>query len=415
MSFRLNNINLQKYTAACFITYIAFYGVIKYLLLAINEYANYSPQLLLTGASIALFLLKGTRAKITILLVFCYLFIEILNGSINHSSYSRVILGLWALFPLFLGYLCNETLSQHQNFWVSLFLILLISSVFGLVADVFIDLPWGSLKIDSLGGEVALTREARYIEVSRLAGFGGNHLNTSSVLVFSSIYILLFSSYNLVVKSVIYSVTLIALILTLNKSLIGAYLILGLLFIAPNKSQRLSLNTTIISFSILSLLLPLISYFYQGGVILSNFLKLPLLKTISTRWETYWPYMIDLLEKHSFHPFGIGIGSFGMASLRHQGIILSSGDNAYLYLYANLGIAGLIFYLLVLIQSPFKPYTDLKFRNFYLSTAACISIYGLMVNIIEIGIFGFFLGALAQNTLTNPIRKSRFYQNLCNE
>ena len=245
------------------------------------------------------------------------------------------------------------------------------------------------------GAIVQGTREAGYLDLSRQAGFAGFHWSAASLAYFFGLYILILSGGSVFYRWSCWVLTGAVLLITITKGLIAAYILVTLCVLFRRVIGRLTLKIGLLLILMMGSLLPVLTSIYEVNYVQDISTRAGfVLYTLFTRITEWWPYMMNIITDHSSVIFGRGLGSFGAASIRYDELYPASGDNMYLYIWANLGIPGLIYIIGLIVIFIVNMRVDSDWKYYISMQLLTVIVYGITVNVVEFGIFGFMFGII---------------------
>ena len=372
--------------------YITFIGPYKYVLISSSlSPLLYAPQLMM--ALVVLFYVLQSRGNLTITILVIVLLSSVTVGILHSLKVLQIVLGLYVWLPVLFGIFSLEIMHRRKEFFLKLFPLLLALTGLGIVLDWIYILPWGDIEYEVGGEVVQATRGGGYLGVKRAAGFSGFHWTAASLALFYGIFICSLSQANKLYLVAIWCLVGMIVFITMAKGIIVAYLLVTLVYLSKSIMRIWMLKAGMGLVIVMGFTMPILASFYKidsGGKAETVFDFFTY--TLFTRIGQWWPYMLDIILNNSSVVLGRGLGSFGAASIRYEQVLPASGDNIYLYLWANLGIPGLLFFIAgcVIYLLVFRLVS--KWDRFISMLFLTIITYGVIVNVIEFGIFGFAFG-----------------------
>ena len=271
----------------------------------------------------------------------------------------HLVIGLWLgrpLIPAFFAYklflatlfgiaaapIIIKSQARIPNILLAFFFI----TVAGVIINSQItQFPWEGEDFESAFGVARTTIVWWSDGARRISGFTRASFTAAAIIGISGAFSMLHYK-NFVLKIGILSLGVGAIYLTTSKGVLVAYAIVGAISLIP-ASAAFKLNTTrtlIIFFAALTLIAPFIAAFLQ---ISPTYIRTSpaSLSSFADRFAITWPGM---LNSHTpWHTWIIGTGLGGVSGALRFGSEFykyNPVDNLFLYIFANFGILGLIYY-----------------------------------------------------------------------
>lgn len=310
---------------------------------------------------------------------------------LNHASFSNLAFSLFALSPLLFGVVCSHHLLQRKKTLCWGVAFCLAASLVGLALDKFTYVPWKGYSY--LVGDTQLAANTSWSadDQDRIAGFARVSNVLSILIALYTIYLFMFIRSN-VVKLVMSAVALYAIVLTTSKAPAAAFaLTMGLLFL-----QRMTWTCRILCVVAVAfgLLLPTLGLVYDfdartvstGGSSLAS---------LYDRLNNTWPRLADFMGAQGWELTGAGFGMVGstMAIFPVPGAdILLGVDSSALYLWAMLGVVGLLLYTLQIPMLFTLINDESAVGRMLLATGFCWCLISWTTDMFEVAVANLFIG-----------------------
>lgn len=190
-----------------------------------------------------------------------------------------------------------------------------------------------------------------------------------------------------ILAAILFAATLLSLILTYSRSIwIGTAItaLVGFFYFMPKKAKWKIMFAGIAAFLLMTLGWQLLGI-WDGQ---PHEFPPPLLKTIFVRESStneHWILMKNGLDVSLQHPWGIGLGTAGPASIRFTKFLT---ENNFLQIAIEMGIIGLVIFIAILIG----------FMKKLLVSKGNWSRRGLFLSLLAITVAGFFTHAFEETT-----------------
>ena len=310
---------------------------------------------------------------------------------LNHASIYNLAFSLFALSPLLFGLVCSHHLLQRKKTLCWGMAFCLLASLIGLALDKFTYVPWKGYSY--LVGETQLAANTSWSadDQDRVAGFARVSNVLSILIALYTIYLFMFIRSNLV-KLIMSVVALYAIVLTTSKAPAVAFaLTMGLLFIQRMTWTCRILCVVAVAFGLLLPTLGLI-YDFDARTVSSGGSSLA---SLYDRLNNTWPRLADFMTTQGWELTGAGFGMVGstMAIFPVPGAdILLGVDSSALYLWAMLGVVGLLLYILQ-IPMLFTLINDQSpVGRMLLATGFCWCLISWTTDMFEVAVANLFIG-----------------------
>ncbi|KPW44006.1 Membrane protein [Pseudomonas syringae pv. antirrhini] len=357
------------------------------------DQAGISPLLYLPKAACILLFILELRTFKAGRLFWAYMILWLISGllaMLHRASIHNLAFSLFALSPLLFGLVCGKHLLHRRTLLQWAIGFCLLASLLGVALDTLTSVPWKGYSYTL--GETELSANTTWSDdqVDRIAGFARVSNVLSIMIAFYALYLLMFLRSRLL-RVLLSVVALYAIVLTTSKAPAAAFaLTIGLLLI-----QRMSwtCRTLCVLVVCIGLLLPTL------GLILS-----PDAHTVSSggslaslydRLINTWPTLIDAMSREGWMISGAGFGMVGstMAIFPVQGSGVFLGmDSSALYLWAMLGVVGLLLYGLQ-IPLLFRLLDDpTRVGRMLLAISFCWCLISWTTDMFEVAVANLFVG-----------------------
>ncbi|WP_122670246.1 hypothetical protein [Pseudomonas viridiflava] len=357
------------------------------------DQAGISPLLYLPKAACILLFILELRTFKAGRLFWAFMILWLISGllaMLHRASIHNLAFSLFALSPLLFGLVCGKHLLHRRTLLPWAIGFCLLASLLGVALDTSTSVPWKGYSYTL--GETELSANTTWSDdqVDRIAGFARVSNVLSIMIAFYALYLLMFLRSRLL-RVLLSVVALYAIVLTTSKAPAAAFaLTIGLLLI-----QRMSwtCRTLCVLVVCIGLLLPTL------GLILS-----PDAHTVSSggslaslydRLINTWPTLIDAMSREGWMISGAGFGMVGstMAIFPVQGSGVFLGmDSSALYLWAMLGVVGLLLYGLQ-IPLLFRLLDDpTRVGRMLLAISFCWCLISWTTDMFEVAVANLFVG-----------------------
>ena len=333
-----------------------------------------------------------------------YLLYAVANGlALMQSVFGFYI---WALFIL--GVL---VCAYEQEEFVFRFLPLAwLCTVAGVIINDFIDFPWTGMSYESHGIQMQMAVKWWAEGVDRLAGFSRASYSAASTLAFSLAYILASRRYGILLKTLCYGTSGVALYLTTSKTEIFILAALPLVMAGYAYLKATIPNSLIyynwgrlcqVGMVVLIIMLPLA--LSSGSLFdIPNF-DFFTSDSLIDRIEDTWPAAFHLLSQHGNYVLGRGIGGIGMAQLTEEPYLYTYGDNLFVYIF----VTGGLFLTIPIFAGFFRSqqtifHTNPAYFETLILMSFCVLGMGLMSGVIEGPVSAMLFGFLVARSYITP-------------
>lgn len=327
-------------------------------------------------------------------LFWVFIVVWLLSGllaMLHGASLSNLAFSLFALSPLVFGVVCSQHLLYRKKALCWAIGLCLAASLVGLALDKYSVVPWKGYSY--LVGETQLSANTSWSadEEDRVAGFARVSNVLSILIALYTIYLLTFMRSTLA-KIVLSAVAMYAIVLTTSKAPAAAFaLTMGLLFIQRMTWTCRVLCVVVVAFG---LLLPVLGLMYdfdmrtvsEGGSSLAS---------LYDRLNNTWPRLVDAMNVRGWSVMGAGFGMVGSTMAIFPvpgGEILLGADNSAVYLWAMLGVVGVLLYVLQ-VPMLFNLINDeSKIGRMLLASGFCWCLISWTTDMFEVAVANLFIG-----------------------
>ena len=322
-----------------------------------------------------------------------------LLAMLHKASFLNVAFSLFALSPLLFGLVCSQHLLHRKKTLCWAVAFCMAASVIGLALDKFTAVPWKGYSY--LVGETQLSANTAWSadEQDRIAGFARVSNVLSILIAMYTLYLLMFLRSG-VTKLILSGVGLVAIVLTTSKAPAAAFVLtMGLLFI-----QRMTWTCRILCVVVVAfgLLLPTLGLMYDfdmrtvssGGSSLAS---------LYDRLNNTWPRLVEAMNNEGWGWLGAGFGMVGSTMAIFPvpgGELLVGADSSAMYLWAMLGVVGVLLYTLQ-VPMLFNLINDqTPMGRMLLATGFCWCLISWTTDMFEVAVANLFIGLTAGYVLS---------------
>lgn len=285
---------------------------------------------------------NGLIASVTL---FYVVFISLVSSHIG-----AMLVGIWAILPLFLGYHGARMIMQHirdkeTNRLIAIFFLL---SCLGIFLNIFVNYPWYNVSYEIAGMDVSSAQMGSSGGYTRYAGFFKSSLQASANVLILLLYIIATSKSKVFIITAFVFSALVAII-TISKTILLLHIILLLYIfvkIIPVKAVWRMTLLCALGFSIFTI--GSTNYYFNVS---KDPVQVMLLASLNDRLTNTWPEGVKTIVNNGSLFFGGGMGTIGVGSKLGTGVY-NPGDSMYLYIIGSGGyLLGFIFLFWAFYQS----------------------------------------------------------------
>jgi hypothetical protein len=327
-----------------------------------------------------------------IFVLLCHMF----WGVIALGSPAQPVVALKSYVTFLFGAIVFEYVRRHEKALLWSSVALLAVTVFGVVLNYFMDMPWSGAVFETAAGDMALSKEWTSGGVSRIAGFTRVSWDAAIITVSAIMPIMCLQSLRWPWKWLLFAMAFGVVFLTTTKGAmiglagVGVFLCLHHLGKGQNKLSLPFFVAPLLVFA-----LPLMAYL--GGVSGSSFEQAAaILYSFVDRVTYTWPKAFELFNYGGNAIMGRGLGGIGLAQFVFEGSRANAADNFMLYVYVTFGVLG-IFYVYRILFS-LKDAASHVSRYLWGCVLGWLTfgfLYGMTTNIVDAPFFMFVFGLIA--------------------
>ncbi|MFJ4144168.1 hypothetical protein [Pseudomonas sp. NPDC089734] len=324
-----------------------------------------------------------------------------LLAMLHGASVFNLAFGLFALSPLLFGLVCSEYLIHRRKLLCWAIALCLLASLVGLALDKFTFVPWKGYSYSV--GETQLSANTSWSagDEDRVAGFARMSSQLSILIAIYTFYLFAFLRSRLILM-LLSGVALYAIVLTTSKAPAGAFaLTLALLLIRRMPWTSRIVCIVAVAIGLLLPTLGLIHDFDARTVSSSD----STMTSLYDRLINTWPNLTDAILREGWGMTGAGFGMVGSAMalfpVAGAGIFMTA-DSSVMYLWAMLGVAGLLLYTLLVPMFFALIGDESRLGRTLLAISFCCCLISWTTDIFEVAVANLFIGLTIGHVLTNP-------------
>ncbi len=388
--------NLFAISAVIYVTIYALEGVVRYGLYSVGQDgAILLRDALIIGPLSLLFVAQAFRGRVhPAFVVFAgIVFVHGIIAVLNLNTTLPAIYGAKLLFNLLFGYFAGRELVQPGRKVLTIFVLLWLVTVTGIVLDKFVfTFPWiglethiGGIKVDvSRGWDIEDTFD------KRAAGFSRSSISAAMLLpVLAMVIAPRINSFLLRVSML--ALTLGGVLLTTQKGSVVALAAVSGILCLPKWSRYSVLCAAGIGFALLAVALPPLT----NGLMMPESAGVFSFASFAMRISLTWPDAWRWISNNDVFPFGVGLGGIGGAQRFYAANFFNPSDNLFVYIYANFGVLSLIYLAWIVALGPRLPRETRANCIAALAVLAFLLGYGAALSVLEDQVAALFLGAAA--------------------
>ncbi|KPW66477.1 Uncharacterized protein ALO82_01202 [Pseudomonas syringae pv. broussonetiae] len=348
----------------------------------------YTPK----AACILLFVLELCTFKAG-RLFWAFMVVWLISGllaMLHRASVHNLAFSLFALSPLVFGLVCSKHLLYRRTLLYRAIGFCLLASLLGMALDKYTSVPWKGYSYSV--GETELSANTTWSadEVDRIAGFARVSNVLSIMIAFYTLYLIIFVRSRLMMM-LLSAVALYAIVLTTSKAPAAAFALTLILLLLRRMSW--TCRTLCIVVVGIGLLLPTLglivspdAYAVSSGGSLAS---------LYDRMINTWPNLINAMSREGWMISGAGFGmvgsTMGLFPVEGAGVFLGM-DSSALYLWAMLGVLGLLLYALQ-IPLLFRLIDDqTRIGHMLLAISFCWCLISWTTDMFEVAVANLFIG-----------------------
>ena len=305
----------------------------------------------------------------------------------NIGSAIPAAYGLKMFLPALCGFLAAATIYRPGPGLGRLVALMWLAAVIGAAVDKFwIDYPWVGLNVELGGLNVYLGRDWQS-EVERVGGLSRSSINLAVLMPLLS-FMLLLRLRSRLLMAVVCAATLAVLVWTTQKGAIfgfGAALIALLL---SSRTTSAPLKAAVLLSALLMVFAPTVLIHFDMPADRGIFSFQSLIERIRQMWPDAWAWI------GRFPPFlGVGLGGIGGAQRFFAPADFNAADNLFVYLFANFGIASVVYLGGVVLLALTAKVRDARHDRIALASLVYLLSYGLVISLMEDQVASLWVGA----------------------
>lgn len=311
----------------------------------------------------------------------------------NLGSTVPAIYGARLLINCLFGFLAARELINPGPRTLSIFVLIWIATITGLVLDKFVyTFPWTGLETHIGGIQVDVSRGWDIDDSfdKRAAGFTRSSISAAMLLPIMAA-IIAPRIRNVVLRFLMLTITVGAVFLTTQKGSVIAIAAVTCVLCAPRWSWFVLLSTACVMFALLDVALPVVT----AGLLMPQSAGVFSFASFAMRITLTWPDAWRWIANHNVFPFGVGLGGIGGAQRFYAADFFNPSDNLFVYLYANFGVFSLLYLGWVAALGPRLPRIAHPEALPALAVLAFVLAYGAALSILEDQMAALFVAAAA--------------------
>ncbi|WP_183568339.1 hypothetical protein [Mucilaginibacter sp. SP1R1] len=300
-------------------------------------------------------------------------FLIIILYSLTFENTKMVGFFFYLILPLIFYMFFRDDVSEAILNNKKLIVITFILSVAGIAYDYYDDFPWKALSYSFAGKDIDLSRDWTYDSVERVAGFFRTSYDAATGVILLLILIL-YRSKNVLLNHILFVITFVCVYITTTKSCLISVALIYVVYMVEfvkYRGRRQIIYWLMTALSCFIVVLPL-------GLVVN--LQIPFLsnESFKDRILNTWPFVINQFTSTFQYILGLGVGSVGTSQeLFGNPNLMSTGDNIFLYLYANIGALAFGLFFLV-----YRRVLNVN-HNIFIYLMLYLLSYGITANIVE--------------------------------
>jgi hypothetical protein len=315
-------------------------GPLRYVLHQVGaESALYSRDALavLCVAQVLLAWLRGQASAAPLAVVVVVLAAHCAIGLLSLPSSFQALFGFKVFFVFLLGFVLAPIIRRRPRALVTFSFVALLTTVLGVVLNLFVEYPWIGLSYDTAFGTTVASRQWWTTGTLRLPGFARASFTAASILVVALVP-LLSAARRTWQKLAFVLLALLGITLTTTK---GAWTAVAAVLVVNGavdflRSRQLA-SAMLLALAAICLGLPILAV--QVGT--ASGAVPELLSSFMDRVGDMWPRAFGLIETPGQLLWGRGLGGIGTAQEFGEWWKANSADNLMLYVLVTFGLLGL--------------------------------------------------------------------------
>jgi hypothetical protein len=350
--------------------------------------------------------LKDYKAGRLLWLSLLLLVVSSLLAMLHGASLNNVAFALFGISPLLFGLVCSEHLVHRRRLFLWVIGLCLAASVVGVALDKFTAVPWKGYSYSIGDAELSANTSWTTDTEDRIAGFARVSNILSILIAIYSLYLLILLRSRLL-WLLVTPVALYAIVLTTSKAPAAAFaLTLALMLISRMRwTTRIACTVIVLA----GLALPVVGMLYDFDMHTVSSSD-SALGTLYDRLINTWPNVAHAISKEGWSLTGAGFGMFGGAASLFPvpgGELLVGSDSSAMYLWAMLGLGGVLLYMMQIPLFFALSDDDSHIGRALLAITFCCCMISWTTDMFEVTIANLFLGLAIGHVLSDKLMDSR--------
>ncbi|HHT5678575.1 TPA: hypothetical protein ACTZGD_003397 [Raoultella planticola] len=393
MTLNILEDRLIKISLLLFLIFEFFAGPLRWLFHMVGAEVFFSlPKILILLTQIVSVLQIIYKKKITTNgLIACLTIGYILLVGLVNSEPVPLLVGLWGVIPVFLGYHAAKIIFESvkdSNTNKVVFIVFLLSCV-GVFLNILVNYPWYDVSYQIAGMDVSSAEMGTTGGYTRYAGFFKSSLQASANIFILLLYIVASTKSKFTILFC-FLLSMTVSIITISKTTFALHIILLLYLFMKVLPVKLLWRGTLL-FSILATILTIVSTNYSFTMN-DDPMSVMLLGSLNARLTATWPDGVAAIANNGNLLFGGGLGTLGVGSKLGSGAY-NPGDSMYLYI---IGTGGFILGFLLLLWGNYQAsvLNNSAIPRFLSMTLIVLCLFGISMTTPEYPLMGLALGMI---------------------
>lgn len=352
------------------------------------------------------FELRDYKAGRVVWLSMLLLMVSSVLAMLHGASLNNVAFALFGISPLLFGLVCSEQLFHRRRLFLWVIGLCLAASIAGVALDKFTAVPWKGYSYNIGDAELSANTSWTTDTEDRIAGFARVSNILSILIAVYSLYVLILLRSRLLWFA-LSPVALYAIVLTTSKAPAAAFaLTLALLLISRMRwTTRIVCTITVVG----GLILPIVGLLHDFDMRTVSSSS-SALGTLYDRLINTWPGVAHTISKEGWSLTGAGFGMFGGAVSLFPvpgAEKLIGSDSSAMYLWAMLGLGGVLLYLMQIALFFKLSDDDSHVGRALLAISFCCCLVSWTTDMFEVTVANLFLGLAIGHALSDKLLDSR--------
>jgi hypothetical protein len=322
-----------------FIAVDALCGLLRWSLSSVHQEAlAYLPTVLGLGC-VASHCLARPLGKGR-LMVGLWLVFQSLVGCIFLDNPLQELFGIWVLAPVFMGFALMEEMENLRPGVFRILVLVYLALVIGILANVFVTYPWEGHRYEMAGQDIIGSKRWGAFGLARVAGTQRSSIGAAALAMMLCILLGHRASRRSLRAFFVVSAGA-AIVVTTTKGVLLSWLVMAFSMALPALAASWFRKAVILAALAATLFLPLLGQALLQMLPVRNPVAWMLMASTDDRIMNVWPDALRQVAQHGSLIWGRGLGGLGTAQMYFEPHAFNPGDNMMLYLYGNLGIAGM--------------------------------------------------------------------------